>query len=291
MSTAEATGRQIMGEVPPQATAPPLPDEMSFLDHLEEFRWRILKGLMGIGIGVIVAFFFSDFIMDKVLLGPAKSDFFVYQLTGINANDLDLQNRRLPGQFFTYWGTLLVVGFIIGVPALFYQLWAFILPALEPRERAGTRFIVFNITLLFITGVLFGYLILTPFAVQFFSNFQISESVRNDIDINAYFSALTLWSLSSGLVFQLPMISYILSKIGLLTPELMIRHRKWAIIVCFILAAFLTPPDPVSQIMIAVPLLLLYQLGIHISRVVNRKRDREIWGPNHEKTRKYRKKA
>jgi len=279
MATTEATERRVMGEIPPQAASPGLPAEMSFLDHLEELRWRILKGLLGIGLGVIVAFIFSSFIMEQVLLGPAKGDFFMYKLVGINATDLDLQNRRLPGQFFTYWGTLLVVGFIIGIPMLIYQLWAFILPALEEKERKGTRFIVFNITALFIIGVSFGYLILTPFAVQFFSNFQISEAVRNDIDINAYFSALTMWSLSSGLVFQLPMISYILSKIGVLTPELMIKHRKWAIIVCFLMAAFLTPPDPVSQIIIAVPLLLLYQLGIYISRVVNRKRDREIFGP------------
>ncbi len=279
MATTEVTERRVMGETPPQASSPGLPDEMSFLDHLEELRWRILKGLLGIGLGVVVAFIFSSFIMEEILLGPAKADFFMYKLVGINASDLDLQNRRLPGQFFTYWGTLLVVGFIIGIPVLIYQLWAFILPALEEKERKGTRFIVFNITALFIIGVCFGYLILTPFAVQFFSNFQISEAVRNDIDINAYFSALTMWSLSSGLVFQLPMISYILSKIGLLTPELMIKHRKWAIITCFLLAAFLTPPDPVSQVIIAVPLLLLYQFGIYISRVVNRKRDREIFGP------------
>ncbi len=278
MATTETSGRQIMGDSPPTASSPGLPEEMSFLDHLEELRWRILKGLLGILVGVIVAFFFSDFIMDKVLLGPAKGDFFVYDIVGINASDLDLQNRRLPGQFFTYWGTLLVVGFIIGVPVFFYQLWSFIAPALQRHERKGTRWIVFYMTVLFITGVAFGYLILTPFAVQFFSNFQISESVRNDIDINAYFSALTMWSLSCGIIFQLPMVSYVFSKIGLLTPELLRKHRKWAIIVCFLLAAFLTPPDPVSQVIIAVPLLLLYQLGIYISKVVNRKRDREIWG-------------
>ncbi|MFO8028958.1 MAG: twin-arginine translocase subunit TatC [Cyclonatronaceae bacterium] len=278
MATTDVTERRIMGETPPRAASPGLPDEMSFLDHLEELRWRILKGLLGIGLGVIIAFFFSGFIMEEILLGPARGDFFMYKLVGIEAADLELQNRRLPGQFFTYWGTLLVVGFIIGIPMLIYQLWAFIVPALEDKERKGTRFVVFNITVLFIAGVAFGYLILSPFAVQFFSNFQISETVRNDIDINAYFSALTMWSLSSGIVFQLPMVSYILSKIGLLTPELMIKHRKWAIIICFILAAFLTPPDPLSQLIIAVPLILLYQLGIRISRVVNRKRDREIFG-------------
>lgn len=278
MASTEATDRSIMGENPPKATSPGLMDEMSFLDHLEEFRWRILKGLLAIGMGVIVAFIFSDFIMDHILLGPAKADFFVYKLTGVNASDLSLQNRRLPGQFFTYWGTLLVVGFIIGAPAMFYQLWAFIAPALQPDERKGTHLVVFSITFLFILGVLFGYLILTPFAVQFFSNFQISESVRNDIDINAYFSALTMWSLSCGILFQLPMVSYFLSKIGLLTPELLQKHRKWAIIICLVLSAFLTPPDPISQIIVAIPLLLLYQVGIYISKVVNRKRDRAIWG-------------
>ncbi|MDI6401636.1 twin-arginine translocase subunit TatC [Balneolaceae bacterium ANBcel3] len=278
MATTHASNRQTMGQNPPEAISPGLPDEMSFLDHLEELRWRILKGLLGIGLGVIVAFLFSDFIMEEILLGPAKSDFFVYQWAGINANDLDLQNRRLPGQFFTYWGTLLVVGLILGTPVMFYQIWAFIAPALAPGEQKGTRFIVFNITLLFIIGILFGYLILTPFAVQFFSNFQISESVRNDIDINAYFSALTMWSLACGIVFQLPMVSYVLSKIGLLTPELLVKHRKWAIIFSLILAAFVTPPDPISQVMIAIPLLFLYQIGIYISKVVNRKRDREIFG-------------
>lgn len=278
MAATEASDRNTMSKNPPRALSPGIPDEMSFLDHLEELRWRILKGMLGIGLGVIIAFLFSGFIMEEILLGPAKADFFIYKWIGINASDLDLQNRRLPGQFFTYWGTLLVVGFIIGIPVMFYQLWAFIAPALDTKERSGTSFVVFNITILFIIGILFGYLILTPFAVQFFSNFQISESVRNDFDINAYFSALTMWSLSAGLVFQVPMVSYILSKIGLLTPEILQKHRKWAVIICLILAAFLTPPDPVSQIIIAIPLLLLYQLGIYISKVVNRKRDREIFG-------------
>lgn len=277
MKSTATTQSEVIGKKP---LLPPedMIEEMSFLDHLEEFRWRILKGLLGILMGVIVAFIFSSFIIDQILLGPAKADFFVYKMIGIQANDLDLQNRRLPGQFFTYWGTLLVTGFIIGIPVFFYQIWAFIAPALDPKEKKGTRFIVFYATILFLIGIGFGYLILTPFAVQFFSNFQISDSVRNDIDINAYFSALTMWSLSSGIIFQLPMLSYILSKIGLLTPELLKKHRKWAIIVCFIMAAFLTPPDPISQMIIAFPLILLYQLGIYISRVVNRKRDKEIWG-------------
>ncbi len=253
-------------------------DSMSFLDHLEELRWRIIKGLGGVVLGVVIAFIFSDFLIDVVLLGPVYADFFVYKFVGLEAVDVSLQNRRLPGQFFTYWGTLIVVGFIIGSPLFIYQLWKFVEPALESPEKRKTRFVSFNIIMLFLIGVSFGYLVLVPFAVQFFAQFQLSETVRNDIDITAYFSAVTMWILACGIIFQLPMVSYILSKLGILTPELMLRYRKVAIVICFLVAAFLTPPDPVSQMLIGIPLILLYQLGIAISRVVNRKRDREIWG-------------
>lgn len=263
----------------PKAVPPKLQTEnMSFLDHLEELRWRIIKGLGGVLLGIIVAFIYSDFFIDTVLLGPVYKDFFVYQWVGLDAVDISLQNRRLPGQFFTYWGTLFVVGFIIGSPLFIYQLWKFIEPALENKEKKNTRFTAFAITGLFLVGVTFGYTVLVPFAVQFFAQFQLSESVRNDIDITAYFSAVTLWIVACGIIFQLPMVSYTLSKVGILTPEFMIKYRKLAIVMCFVLAAFITPPDPVSQFLIGIPLILLYQLGIFISRRVNRKRDREIWG-------------
>lgn len=275
----ETKARQIMDREPPAPKPPKLnTSEMSFLDHLEELRWRIIKGIIAIFGGVAVAFVFSDFIIDTILLGPAYSDFFVYRWAGIDAVDLVLQNRRLPGQFFTYWGTLLVSGFIIGSPIFIYQLWLFIEPALETPEKKKTRFTVFMIIILFLAGVSFGYLILTPFAVQFFMQFQISDAVRNDIDINAYFSTVSMWVIACGIIFQMPMVSYTLSKIGLVTPELMLKYRRVAIVLCFIVAAFITPPDPISQLMIAIPLLILYQFSIFISRVVNRKRDKEIWG-------------
>lgn len=253
-------------------------DNMSFLDHLEELRWRIIKGLGGVVLGMIIAFIYSDFLIDTVLLGPVYADFFVYKFVGLEAVDVSLQNRRLPGQFFTYWGTLIVIGFIIGSPLFIYQLWKFIEPALESPGRKKTRWTAFVIVFLFLLGVSFGYLVLVPFAVQFFAQFQLSDSVRNDIDITAYFSAVTMWVIACGIIFQLPMISYTLSKFGILTPEFMIKYRKLAIVMCFVLAAFITPPDPVSQFLIGIPLILLYQLGIYISKVVNRNRDREIWG-------------
>jgi sec-independent protein translocase protein TatC len=276
--TPPSSQRQIMDSIPPKAETPPLKIEMPFLEHLEELRWRILKGLTGVMVGVIVAFVFSEFFIDSVLLGPAKADFFIYRLLGIDAVDLVLQNRTLPGQFFSYWGTLFVVGLIVGSPVFFYQLWAFFEPALENPEKKGSMLVVFTVTFMFTMGLMFGYLILTPFALQFFATFQLSEAVRNDFDISAYFSSLTMWTLASGIIFQLPFVSYGLSKAGLLTPEFLRKYRKPAIVICLIVAAFLTPPDPVSQLLMAIPLLILYEVGIWVSKITNRRRDRKIWG-------------
>ncbi|SHG11965.1 Sec-independent protein translocase TatC [Fodinibius roseus] len=269
--------RETMTKNPPPAEMPEdRTSDMAFLDHLEELRWRIIKGLGGIGIGMIIAFIFGEFFIDKVMLGPTDADFIVYQLLGIDAIDLTLQSRKLPGQFFTYWGTLIVVGIIIGSPIFFYQLWAFIEPALEKTEKWKTRGNTAFITFFFLLGVAFGYFVLVPFALQFFTQFQISTAIHNDFDINEYFSSVTMWVLSCGIIFQLPVLSYFLSKFGLLTPEFLKKYRRHAIIFCFILSAFLTPPDPVSQILIAIPLILLFQLAVFMSKLAVRKRKKEL---------------
>lgn len=272
--------RKIMGEELPEAKpSKPNPEaDMGFLDHLEELRWRIIKGVVGIFLGVIVAFIFNDFFINDILLGPTQSSFFVYDHLRIDAVDLSLQNRKLPGQFFTYWGTLIVVGAIIGAPIFFYQLYMFVEPALEKTEKSKAKYTVSVISFLFICGVLFGYLLLTPFALQFFTQFQLSDLVRNDFDINEYFSTMSMWILACGIIFQMPMVTWFLSNIGMLTPDFMIKYRRHAIVFCFILGAFLTPPDPLSQLILAIPLISLYQLSIYISRVANRRRDKKIWG-------------
>lgn len=250
--------------------------EMAFLDHLEELRWRIIKGLGGIAIGVVIAVIFGDFLVDQVMLGPTRSDFIVYNLLGIEAIDLVLQSRKLPGQFFTYWGTVIVFGGILGSPILFYQMWSFVEPALEKSQKWKTFGHTLFITFFFLLGIAFGYFILVPFALQFFSQFQISGTIHNDFDINEYFSSLTMWVISCGIIFQLPVLSYFLSKFGLLTPDFLRKYRRHAIIFCFILSAFLTPPDPVSQILIAIPLVLLFQLSVWISKFAVKKRDQEL---------------
>ncbi|MTI87986.1 MAG: twin-arginine translocase subunit TatC [Balneolaceae bacterium] len=266
-----------MEKEPPKAKQPKdLTDNMSFLEHLEELRWRIIKGTGGILLGVAIAFFFSDFIINEVVLGPAKKTFFMYDLLRVEAQDLVLQSRRLPGQFFMYIGSLFVVGFILGSPLFIYQMWAFVEPALESSGKKKSILSAIAITFFFLTGVAFGYLILVPFALQFFTQFQIADVIRNDFDINNYFSSMAMWTISCGVVFQIPVVSYMLSKIGILTPDFLRKYRRHAIVLCLVLSAMLTPPDPVSQILIAVPLTLLYQLSIWISGYANRKREKEM---------------
>lgn len=269
--------RQIMQSEPPKAKKPAdRTATMSFLEHLEELRWRILKGLVGVLVGVIVAFIFSDFFVEQVILGPTRADFFMYDFLRVDAVNFELQSRRLPGQFFTFWGTLFVMGFVIGSPVFIYQLWAFLEPALERKEKKKTFFSTFFITFFFLLGVAFGYLILVPFALQFFAQFQISDIIRNDFDINEYFGSVSMWVIACGIIFQIPVVSYFLSKIGLLTPEFLKKYRRHSIIFALVVSAMLTPPDPVSQILIAVPLTILYEMSIWISRFAVRKRKKEL---------------
>lgn len=268
-----------MGAQPPKVVKPAdRTDQMSFLEHLEELRWRIIKGMVGIVVGVIVAFIFSDFVIDAVLLGPTKASFFMYDIINVDAIDLTLQSRKLPGQFFTFWGMLFISGFIIGSPFFIFQIWAFIEPALETKEKWKTIVSALFITLFFLIGVAFGYLILVPFALQFFASFNISDSgiVRNDFDINEYFSSLAMWVISCGLIFQVPIVSYALSKIGILTPAFLRKYRRHALIVCLVMAALLTPPDPISQILIAMPLAVLYEFSIWVSYMAGKRREKEL---------------
>jgi len=274
----ESQKRGIMGALLPRAKAPK-PDPaagMSFLEHLEELRWRIIKSLIGLTAGVVIAFIFSDLIVNQIILGPASADFFMYDIMPINAIDLKMISRRLPGQFFTYWGSLFIAGAIIGSPIAFYQMYAFIEPALESQEKLKTYFNVLFISSFFLMGIAFGYFILVPFALQFFNQFIISDLVANEFDITEYFSSVALWVLACGVLFQIPVISYYLSKAGMLTPEFLKEYRRQSIVGILVLAAFLTPPDPISQLMVAFPLILLYQLSIIISRVANRQRERVL---------------
>ncbi len=250
--------------------------EMGFLDHLEELRWRIIKGLLGVLVGAIVCMFFYQWVIDVILLGPVDPNYFMYKFLNLELKPFIIQNRTVPGQFFVAIGTVAVVGLILGAPILIYQLWAFIEPALYPHEKAKMRFTALFATCFFMLGVSFGYFLLTPVALSFFSNLELSELISNEFDVTNYFSMVTLWAFGAGLLFELPVVVYLLSKIGILTPDLLRKSRKYALVVVLVIAAFLTPPDPVTQVLMAIPLSLLYEGSIWISGVANRRREKEL---------------
>ena len=249
--------------------------EMPFLDHLEELRWRILKALGGIVACALVCLFFADWVVDQVLLGPTHASFFAYRLLGMDAVEVVLQNRTITGQFFAYFGTVLAAGLVLGSPVVIYQLWKFIEPGLYPHERKGLRFAALFAAAFFSLGIAFGFLVLTPIALQFFAQFRISETIVNEFDITRYFGMVLTWSFGAGLLFELPVVVYFLAKLGITTPEMLRKGRKYALIAILVIAAFLTPPDPLSQIIMAVPLLVLYELSILQASVVARRRKRE----------------
>jgi len=254
----------------------PSKGEMTFLEHLEDLRWTILKGITGVVVMTIVAGIFHDWVTDTVLLGPAKGDFFTYRVLRIDFADLHLQNRTPTGQFFALVGIVMAVGVVVGSPVFIYFFWRFIEPGLYPRERSGMRFIAAFATFFFVVGILFGYFVITPLALNFFNSFQISEVVHNEFDITRYFSSVTWWSFGSGLLFELPVVIFFLTKLGIATPERLRSIRKYAFVGVFIVGAIITPADPFSMFAAAIPLYGLYEGSILISGWVLRKDQREL---------------
>lgn len=250
--------------------------DMGFLDHLEELRWTLFKGFAGVLVFTAIAAVYRGWVIENILLGPKKADFISYQIFGIETTDFVLQNRTVTGQFFTDWGTALVVGAIIGSPVFVYYLWKFIEPGLYPDEKKGLRFAAVFASFFFLLGICFGYFVITPLALQFFAQYQISPEILNEFDITKYFEMVTFWSFGTGILFELPVVIYFLAKLGIATPAGLRKARKYALITCLILGAFFTPPDPISQILVATPLLLLYEASIGVAGIVEKRRKREL---------------
>ena len=233
--------------------------EMTFLEHLEELRWRIIYALYGLGAGTLIAWIFIDFLVNDILLLPAKH-------AGV-----PLQNLKPFGQLMLFFEVAIVAGVIISLPNIFYQLWKFISPALRKKERKYISAIVAFSTLCFLLGVVFAYFVMLPMSLKFAAQFG-SPEIKNVFAIDEYMSIIISIMLGCGLVFELPMVSYFLSKLGILTPEFMRKYRRHAIVVIFIAAAFLSPgTDPVSQIILAAPLVLLYEISIIISKFARKR--------------------
>ena len=234
--------------------------EMGFLDHLEELRWRLVRCLLAMVIGSAVSFGYIDHILN-VLLYPARS----------TSNPINLQVLSVQGMFLIKWFISFISGFILSLPYLIYQFWRFVAPGLKVNEKKYAFPVVFFAFSSFITGILFGYFILVPFSLEFFSGIGATH-VDNNFSIQYYFSFLTWLLLGAGIIFQLPVVSLVLSAIGVLTPPFMRHYRRHSMVVILILSSFITPPDPVSMLIMSFPLILLYEMSIGVSWLVNRKR-------------------
>ncbi|MCA0131956.1 twin-arginine translocase subunit TatC [Winogradskyella alexanderae] len=265
-------------------------DEMSFLDHLEDLRWHLIRATLGIVIAGTLAFIFKKFIFDVIIFGPTDMSFPTYKglcsmskLIGLNDTTFCadkfpfvIQNRTVAGQFSAHIWTSIYAGFIIAFPYVLYQLWSFISPGLKENERKNSRGFLFTASILFFIGVLFGYYIVTPLSINFLANYTISDKILNEFDVSSVIAIVRSSAIASGFVFELPIIIYFLTKAGLVTPQFLKKYRKFALVIVLILAAVITPPDIASQVIVAIPILILYQVSIYISAVVVRNQKRKM---------------
>jgi sec-independent protein translocase protein TatC len=263
--------------------------EMSFIDHLEVLRGHLFRSVVAIAIGAIVAGIYNRFIIKSILLGPTHDDFPTYGVIckigrSLNLGEalcmqgiqLKLQSTEVSGQFSMWFSVILISGLILAFPYVFSQFWSFIKPALTKKELTRTRGVIFWVSFLFFTGVLFGYFVVTPYAINFFFHFHLDEIVENIWTINSYIDMILPLVLGSGLAFQLPLVIYFLAKIGIVGAKYLRSIRKYAIVIIFIVAGVITPgPDVVSQLAVAMPLLLLYEISIILAARVDKQRAEE----------------
>jgi len=255
-------------------------NEMSFLDHLEDLRWHLIRATLGVLVVATLAFIFKDLVVG-IIMAPKEMTFPTYvglckisQLIGIGTSfcaaelPFEIEVRQVAGQFSAHIWTSIYTGFVVGFPYVIYQLWRFISPGLSTNERKSSRGFIVVSSLLFFVGVLFGYYVVTPLSLNFLANYEFTETISNAWDLKSYIGLVRSSALASGLVFELPIIVYFLTKIGLATPQILRKYRKFALVIVLILSAIITPPDIASQIIVAIPILILYQVSIYISALV-----------------------
>jgi len=263
---------------------------MSFLDHLEILRWHLIRSITAILLAAIGAFIFKGFVFDTLIFGPKKPDFITYRVLCKLSERLselipalfpsgaicigqdlpELVNLTMAGQFSAHILTSLVAGIIFAFPYLVWEVWRFIKPGLRKQERRMARGFVLSASLLFFSGVLFGYYVISPLSINFFLNYQVSSEVLNNPTLSTYISLITSVLIACGAVFELPILIYFLTKAGIVTPQLLKAFRKHALVAALVLSAVITPPDVFSQILVSIPILILYEVSIWISRVVSK---------------------
>jgi sec-independent protein translocase protein TatC len=256
--------------------------EMSFMDHIEVLRWHLVRSSAVILVFAGFAFAYPEIIFDKIIFGPKSPDFPTYKILcalghKIGAaeqmclKELKFQiiNTDLSGQFTTHLWIAILTGIICGFPYVLWEIWRFIKPALKGTESSPAAIFIINASLLFIFGVLFAYFIIVPLSVNFLATYQASAEITNMPSMDSYISLVSTLVLATGLVFELPILVYFLSRMGIMTPKFMRTYRRHAVVVILIVGAVITPsPDITSQMLVAIPLYGLYELSIYVSRYV-----------------------
>ncbi len=262
--------------------------EMSFLDHLEELRWLLVRSSVAIIIMAFLTYFVSDYLFDVIIFGPTRPDFFTYrffcelshQLGFVDSICIEelpfiIQNTEMEGQVNMFVWICILAGFVLSFPYILWQIWKFISPALYDKEKKNARVFIFFSSLLFFLGVLFGYFVVIPMSVNFVATFSVSSIVKNQFTLESYIGMVKTSILASGLFFELPIIIYFLTKLGLVTPTFLRKYWKYAVVIILIIAAIVTPPDVVSQLIVAIPMLIIYEASILISKIVYNKKLKE----------------
>jgi len=262
-------------------------NEMSFLNHLEVLRWTLVRSSLAVFLFGIVAFLNKDFIFNTIILAPKDPSFVTYRflcnfskIFGTNGLCIEeipfiVQSRTMAGQFSAHIWTSIAFGFILAFPYIVWEVWKFLKPALYEKEKKNAKSFIIVTSLLFFIGILFGYYVITPLSVNFLGSYQVADEIKNNFDLSSYSGLLKASCLSSGFIFELPIIIYFLTKLGLVSPEFLKKYRKYALVLVLILAAIITPPDIISQVIVAIPMIILYEVSIRISRYIIKKQERE----------------
>ena len=257
--------------------------EMSFLEHLEILRWHVIRSLIAVVVIAIVIYNYKKFVFDTIIMGPKKASFITYKwFCNISESmcftppKLDIINVGMAEQFLVSLKVSFFLGVILAFPYIFWEIWRFVKPGLYETERRVTRGVVLICSFLFFAGVLFGYYLISPFAINFLAGVDLGLETQNTTTLDSYVTYMTMFTVPTGIVFELPIAMFFLSKIGVVTPEFLRKYRRHAFIIILILAAIITPPDVVTQFMIGIPVFFLYEMSIHISAWVQRKSKKEV---------------
>lgn len=257
--------------------------DMSFLDHVEELRWHLVRSSAAIFIFGLISFLMKDYLFNNIIFAPKDPNFITYRAfcsvsrlfgaEGLCIDDIPFtfQSLEMAEQFSVHIWVSITAGFIMAFPFIIWEFWKFISPGLYEKERKGALAFIIISSFLFFVGVLFGYYVVTPLSVNFLGNYSVSDVVDRNIRIGSYISLLRSSVLASGLIFELPIVMYFLTKMGLITPDFLRKYRKHALVFVLILAAVITPPDIISQVIVAIPILVLYEVSIYISKIVLKK--------------------